>query len=108
MLMGIDLAEIDVIIFIRPYNQLSALLQRAGRGGRRIGNGKRRRVQVYQFFNSQDFSDKNMSGSMKAVCLSSECTRKLLRKYFVGNNTADSSECLDVNWCCHACDSSDS
>ena len=105
MLMGIDLAEIDMIIFLRPYNQLSALLQGAGRGGRRLGNGKRRRVQVYQFYNSQDFSDKKMSGSMKAVCLSSECTRKLLRQYFVGGSTSSESyEVVEDNACCHRCD----
>ena len=107
MLMGIDLTEIDIIIFLRPYNQLSALLQGAGRGGRRIGNGKRRRVQVYQFFNSQDFSDKNVSSSVKAVCLSTECTRNLLKQHFVGDSGEGTSECMSKEGCCNNCDTAD-
>ena len=27
MLMGIDLPEIDIVIFLRPYNQIAALVQ---------------------------------------------------------------------------------
>ena len=33
MLLGIDLAKIDVVIFLRPYNQVAALVQGGGRGG---------------------------------------------------------------------------
>ena len=104
MLMGIDLAEIDVIIFLRPYNQLSALIQGAGRGGRRIGNSKRRRVQVYLFFNSQDFSDKNVSQSVKSVCLSKDCTRNLLKQHFVGDSGEGPMECDSEESCCNNCD----
>ena len=104
MLLGIDLPDIDIVIFIRPYNQLAALVQGGGRGGRKIGNGKRRRVQVYQLFNNQDFASQNklMSSDMKRICLSNECTRKLLKEYFIG----DSSEDIQVSseLCCHNCD----
>ena len=110
MLLGIDLAQIDVIIFLRPYNQLAALVQGGGRGGRRMENGKRRKVQVYQFFNSQDFTslNKQMSPDMKRICLSQECTRKLMKQYFVGNSEEDEgkeeNEAVDESHCCHNCD----
>ena len=107
MLLGIDLAKIDVIIFLRPYNQLAALVQGGGRGGRRMENGKRRKVQVYQFFNSQDFTTQNklMSPEMKRICQSEECTRMLLKDFFVGNSEEHEEEMVvDVNHCCHSCD----
>ena len=107
MLLGIDLADIDVIIFLRPYNQPAALVQGGGRGGRRMENGKRRQVKVYQFFNSQDFTsqDKMMSPDMKRICLSQECTRKLLKEYFVGNNEDQELQEEEVGGhCCHNCD----
>ena len=87
MLLGIDLEEIDVVIFLRPYNQIAALVQGGGRGGRRLVNGNRRRVQVYQLYNSQDFSSQNkmMSADMRRICQSQDCTRKLLMDFFVGN-----------------------
>lgn len=101
MLMGIDLEEIDIVIFLRPFNQLSALIQGAGRGGRRQGNGLRRRVQVYQLYNTQDFNDRHMSLKMKEICLSTDCTRKLLKNHFVGESTQDS---VKDGHCCHCCD----
>ena len=108
MLLGIDLADIDLVIFLRPYNQPAALLQGGGRGGRRQKSGKRRRTMVYQFFNAQDFSSQNkqMSSDMRRICQSRECTRKLLREYFVGDATEKvDGENVGVNtFCCHNCD----
>ena len=107
MLLGIDLAKVDVIIFLRPYNQIAALVQGGGRGGRRMEDGKRRRVQVYQFYNSQDFTSQNklMSAEMKMICQSPDCTRLLLKDYFVGNSEEQKEEVVvDSNHCCHNCD----
>ena len=105
MLLGIDLPEIDIVIFLRPYNQLAAIVQGGGRGGRRLRNGNRRRVQVYQLYNSQDFSSQNkmMSADMKRVCQSQQCTRELLRDYFVGNSQDEEIQ-EEGNNCCHNCD----
>ena len=36
MLLGIDIPDIDVIIFVRPYDQVAALVQGGGRGGRKM------------------------------------------------------------------------
>ena len=106
MLLGIDLDQIDIVIFLRPYNQPAALLQGGGRGGRRKKNGKRSTVQVYQLFNSQDLTKKNrlMSAGMKEICLSQECTRKILKKYFVGNSEVVDDDIVPVRDCCHKCD----
>ena len=107
MLLGIDLPNIDIIIFLRPYNQLAAMIQGGGRGGRKIGNGFRRRVQVYQLFNPQDFSSQNkfMSPDMKRICYSGECTRELLKEYFVGDSKGQDS--VTRGHCCQNCDRSD-
>ena len=107
MLLGIDLDAIDMVIFLRPYNQPAALVQGGGRGGRKLANGKRRRVQVYQFFNSQDFTSRNklMSPEMKKICQSEECSRFLLQNHFVGNSEQQEEEVVDKNHCCNSCDS---
>ena len=107
MLLGIDLDRIDIIIFIRPYDQPSALVQGGGRGGRKMTDGKRRRVQVYQLFNSQDISSayKSMSAFVRKICVSKECTRMLLKSYFVGTNEVDiEMNCSGGYHCCHNCD----
>ena len=106
MLLGIDLARVDMVIFLRPYNQLAALLQGGGRGGRRMENGMRRTVQVYQFYNSQDFTIQNklMSPDMKRICKSEECTKDLLREYFAGNNVPQEDLGEVWKYCCHNCD----
>ena len=105
MLLGIDLPKIDIIIFIKPYNQVAALVQGGGRGGRKMENGMRRRVQVYQLFNSQDLTSQNksMSEDMRRICKSKECTRLLLEKYFVGGKK-DKSVLSSAKHCCHNCD----
>ena len=105
MLLGIDLPKIDIIVFIKPYNQVAALVQGGGRGGRKMENGMRRRVQVYQLFNSQDLTSQNksMSDDMRRICKSKECTRLLLEKYFVGGKK-DKSLLGPVKHCCHNCD----
>ena len=107
MLMGIDIPNIDVIIFVRPYDQVSALIQGGGRGGRKSASGKRRKVQVYQLFNSQDLGaqNKSMSNMMRTFCRSKECTRALLKKYFVGSQEGtDESGSAERGHCCHNCD----
>ena len=105
MLLGIDLDRVDVVIFLHPYNQPAALIQGGGRGGRRNDSNMRRRVQVYQLYNAQDLasSKKQMSPMMRDICLTGECTRKLMRNFFVGTNEEDGSK-ADKYSCCHNCD----
>ena len=68
-------------------------------------NGLRRRVQVYQFYNSQDFTAQNklMSLDMKRICQSQECTRSLLEAYFAANSELKVRPALDPDHCCHSC-----
>ena len=104
MLLGIDLPDIDVIIFVRPYNQVAALVQGGERGGRKLGTGQRRCVQVYQFYNNQDFSSQNMlmSEDMRRICRSEECTIILLQNFFVGD-VQDKDRVVRSGHCCHNC-----
>ena len=102
MLMGINLKKIDMVIFVRPYNHPSAVVQGGGRGGRKQTDGKRRRVIVYQLWNSQDLTsaDKDMSSEMRNVCRNDGCTRKLMGEMFVG----ECQSSVDEFGCCHSCD----
>ena len=108
MLLGIDLPRIDVVIFLRPYNQIAALVQGGGRGGHRTETGKRRKVVVYQFYNSQDLTSKNqlMSPGMRRLCLGNTCTREFLKTYFVGSGGEAAGKKLgeEEDHCCHNCD----
>ena len=69
-------------------------------------NGMRRRVQVYQFYNSQDFTNQNklMSPDMKRICTSNECTKHLLRDYFAGDYVPQENPGEVESYCCHNCD----
>ena len=63
-------------------------------------------MQVYQFYNSQDFTVQNklMSPDMKRICKSEECTKDLLREYFAGDNAPDDDIDEELRYCCHNCD----
>ena len=70
-------------------------------------NGKRRLVQVYQLFNAQDVGSnmKTMSPIVREMCLSKQCTRKLLKNYFVGDrNEKENVNPSGSSHCCHNCD----
>jgi superfamily II DNA helicase RecQ len=106
MLLGLDLARIDMVIFLQPYNEDSGLLQGGGRGGRRKGNGFRSSVQVYQLWNPEDLSKKNkeMSSEMRKLCRTgaTSCTRDLLRRrYTIGPAVEMESEESRGIDCCH-------
>ena len=62
---------------------------------------------MYQLYNSQDFTiqNKQMSPDMKRVCFSKECTRLLLKEYFVDNSEEQVEEGkVAAGFCCHNCD----
>ena len=63
MLMGINISNISVVIFLRPLNMLHMLVQGAGRGGRKQGDnsGLRNKVVAYLLWNNSDISN-NVKG----------------------------------------------
>lgn len=102
MLMGVDLADIQVVIFVRPMNHLQHILQGAGRAGRKQVSGKRQKVLVYILFNSQDLGG-NVPGLMDSVrefCTTQKCLKMLLGEHFDGKPFENSNN----NWCCGNCD----
>ena len=101
MLLGLDLSDIDVVGMIRPFNMCHDLVQAAGRGGRKLGNGQRRRVVFYLLFNRSDISD-NVPGLSKAVkefCETDDCLKMYLKRFFGHSNISDT----DSSWCCSNC-----
>ena len=71
MLMGLDLTDIDIVGMVRPFNMCHYLVQAAGRGGRNMGNGLRRKVLFYCLFNNNDIADNvpGISSEIKEFCL---------------------------------------
>ena len=86
MLLGLDLKQIDMVIFLQPYNEVAPVLQGGGRGGRKKLNGFRNTVQVYQLWNPEDLTTRNklMSTDMRTLCRSgtTACTKEFLTKIY--------------------------
>ena len=53
MLMGIDLANVQVIGMVRPFSMVHSLVQACGRGGRKTEDVGRQKVVFYLLFNRQ-------------------------------------------------------
>ena len=102
MIMGVDLKDIQIVIFVRPMNQLQHIIQGAGRAGRRNPNGIRNRVIVYILYNSQDLGQNvpGLEDSVRAFCTSQECLKVPLRMHFDGRSEAGSGS---SDWCCGNC-----
>ena len=101
MLLGLDFDDVDIVIMVRPFNYCHYLVQAAGRGGRKMENGVRKRVLFYVLFNNSDIST-NVPGLSQAVrefCLTDSCLKDYLRKVF--GFVPKSSEKLE--WCCSNC-----
>ena len=104
MLMGLDLANIQIIVFVRPMNLLHHILQGAGRAGRRQASGYREKVLVYVLYNSQDLGG-NVPGlhdSVRLFCTTKCCLKKLLGDHFGGSTDSR----MNIEWCCSNCDMS--
>ena len=103
MLMGINLNEITVVIFIRPLNMLHYVLQGGGRGGRKQMSGKRSKVVVYILYNSADIAGNvpGLSTEVREFCRTGYCLKNFLRRYF--DNQELELE-LQNDWCCNICD----
>ena len=46
LLLGVNISNISIVIFVQPYGEVEALVQGAGRGGRKRSDGLRGKVQV--------------------------------------------------------------
>ena len=98
LLLGVNIAGVDMVIFTQPYGEIEAMLQGGGRGGRKRGDGLRNTCQVYQLVNGEDMG-LQMSMEMKSMLSGrkSECTRDFLKEYFGGESEAQSERGLH---CC--------
>ena len=107
MLLGIDFKAVDVVIFTSPFEDVAALLQGGGRGGRRRADGMRSRVQVYQLFNNSDISSNSkVSPKMTEICRSADtsCTTQQLSKHFAISKVSTLDHLDRSEWCCNYCD----
>ena len=102
MLMGLDCPDIDLVIMVRPFSMIHSLVQACGRGGRKMMDKFRRRVVFMFLFNNSDISENvDVSESVRELCLTKRCLKKVMMEYFgtVGK--------VGGHWCCSNCDSTD-
>ena len=102
MLMGVDLTDIQVVIFVRPMNRLQHILQGSGRAGRKMVSGRRQRVLVYVLYNSQDLGGNvpGLTDPVREFCTTQNCLKGLLGEHFDGKPPESGSS----DWCCGNCD----
>ena len=101
MMMGVDINDIQIVIFVRPMNQLQHFIQGAGRAGRKQATGTRQRVLVYILFNSQDLGGNvpGLEDSVRTFCTTQDCLKELMRMHFDGKPSVSSTP----GWCCSSC-----
>ena len=101
MLLGLDFPDVDIVGMVRPLNHCHYVLQAAGRGGRNMGNGMRKKVLFYLLFNRNDIGGNvpGLSDDMKEFCVTKKCLKIFLREYFGFADGMPSS----ADWCCSNC-----
>ena len=101
MLLGLDFTDIDIIIMVRPFNFCHYLIQAAGRGGRKMDNGMRKKVLFYLLYNNSDLSRNvpGLSQDMREFCRTDSCLKDFLNKVFGFSAKSNSSN----DWCCSNC-----
>ena len=101
MLLGLDLSNIDIVGMVRPLNMCHYIIQAAGRGGRNMGTGQRRKVLFYMLYNNNDIASNvpGLSSEVRDFCETKMCLKVFLKKYF-GSSSPTSSE---QSWCCSNC-----
>lgn len=119
LLLGVNISNVDVVIFVQPFGEVEALVQGGGRGGRKRSDGLRSQVQVsfvnfffekdiahysghsnvkvYQLANREDRRLK-MSAGMKTLLTSEGCPRDFLKNYFGGDQGIEEERGMN---CCH-------
>ena len=96
-------SQVSMTIFtqiILPFQIWRWLPLGAGRGGRKTQTGKRNRVLVYILFNSSDIAGNvpGLSVDVKEFCLTNDCLKVFMRKYFDGDRRY-----IPNDWCCSNC-----
>ena len=101
MLLGLDFSDIDIVIMVRPFNFCHYLVQAAGRGGRKMMNGLRKKVLFYLLFNKSDISSAvpGLSPAVREFCQTESCLKQFLAQYF-GFSVESSGK---GSWCCSNC-----
>ena len=105
MLLGVNIADIEQVILVRPPNLVHAIVQAMGRAGRLLSSGQRKMSLIYILFNSQDLGQnvEGMSDEIRSLCLSTQtCLKEMLRKMFVGAYPSNLVPGGDK--CCSVCD----
>ena len=100
MLCGIDLPRVDIVLLTRPFSHISSIVQAAGRGGRLLSDGSRRKVAIFLLYNLTDVKPnaKNMTSDVRKLYLQNTCIKKELFAHF-----SDGKDYLakTEDWCCN-------
>ena len=105
MLLGVNVPQLDICIFVKPMNTAHSILQGAGRTGRPLPMepGMRTKAVIYILSNGGDIGGQvnGMSDQVRdLVHFKTGCLRVLLASYFLGSQ-------MEVprsrEWCCSFC-----
>ena len=105
MLLGVNVPQLDICIFVKPMNTAHAILQGAGRTGRPLPRepGMRTKAVIYILSNGGDIGGQvnGMSDQVRdLVNFKVGCLRVLLASYFLGSQMEVPS---NGEWCCSFC-----
>ena len=100
MLLGIDLPRVDLIVITRPFSHISSVIQAAGRGGRLMKDGTRRRVAVFLLYNATDIRPNadHITKEVRHLYKEDSCIRKVLFNHFSSKKEQID---FDEKWCCN-------
>ena len=98
MLFGLNLNNIETVIMLKPFSNLSDFLQAAGRAGRRSSDNTRKKCSFYLLYSKRDLASRYVTEEVKEFVTSTSCLKKKLSHHF--NYTI---EC-EGNWCSSNCD----
>ena len=98
MLFGLNLNDIQTVVMLKPFSNLSDFLQAAGRAGRRSCDNTRKKCSFYLLYSKSDLASKHVTDEVREFVKSTSCLKEKIAHHF--NFTMR----CDGQWCSSNCD----
>ena len=82
MLFGLNLNNIETVIMLKPFSNLSDFLQAAGRAGRRSCDNTRKNCSFYLLYSKSDLARKQVTEEVKEFVKSTLCLKEIIAHHF--------------------------